>query len=145
MGEAEDLRLVRLRQLAQLAARRPETERRSLVDGQLVAREVLRPERGRRLEVAPPTLQRRLAVRSCCPLPLPILAGAIDQVERHGGEARSEGKLDRLARLAGSVAAAEEAERAGVERLNAQGEHRHSQLAPAAGALGGDVLGVGLE
>src|SRR4029450_6398714 len=105
MSELEELRLLILGKLRELAVLRQHPEPRARVDRELIARQVLRLQGNGRGQVEPPVLRG-------------LPPQAEDEVDRHRVEARAERRLDRGARLSPAVTAAEEAQRLVREGLH---------------------------
>lgn len=132
MGKAKQLRLRFFRQLAHLAPRQPRTERRSLVEGELIAREVIRREGDGLRQSPPPDLER-------------LVRQAVNQIDRDRFEARLPCDLDAASCLLRSMPPAEELQRVRIEGLDSERQEPDSEIPPGADALRGDVLGIGFE
>ena len=102
VGEEEDVPLRLLRELAHLSLGEPEPERRPLVKRELIAGDVIRPERDGLLQGPLPDLER-------------LARQTVDQIDRDRIEAGRAGGLHAPPRLLGGMPAAEELQRVRVE------------------------------
>jgi hypothetical protein len=102
------------------------------VKGELIAGDVVRLERDRLLQGAPPDLER-------------LTRQPIDQIDRDRIEASRTGDLYAPPRLLGSMPAAEEPQGVGVERLNPERKEADAEIAPCANALRVYIFRIGLE
>ena len=132
VGEAEELPLGLLRQLAQPATTAHDGERRARLDGEQVAGEVLRGEGGGGFELAAPAIR-------------PLPGQAVDQVDRDGLDAGGHRRLDRRACLGGGVPPAEQGEAVAVEGLHPEAQEADTDAAPCVEPLRSDVLRVRFE